>query len=327
MERVLVGSYAFQKDGERVTGYNIEIKPDAYALSMGVPENLRGLILRRITGPELLEMRESHSGFVSASGADSVTINMDCPERVTGVARTTEESYLALVQAVAPFLMRAGEEAVAGVYDSAAMEARGRRLAEIGGEITHLANLSKTTENAEEARNADLGLAELFIERRQIYDQMITDVEAAIPSYTGNDRAKLEAFRDALKANAGMGLEELQAYRDDIQNQSYYNYASMMSLWNELGEIHTKFLELRTAFYASQSGEERTSLTDQGWQLLIRRKEIYDEMLRQTESATVFRQSEVDAITGLRQDIVTNMQTYYVDVDFDALRAQFGGVI
>jgi hypothetical protein len=189
-----------------------------------------------------------------------------------------------------------------------------------------VAETARTTGDAAQEKAAELRLADIAIERRQIYDQMLSEVVAAIPSYSGEDRRKLEAFRDSLQASVGPDMETLGAWRTSVENDNYYSHAYMQSLWSRLDGIHAEFESLSSRYEeAEAAGDTATmgALSDEGWRLVLERKGIYDDMVRHINNSSVADPREFDQLNAYLAEIGRNLGQYFEDVDFDALGAQF----
>lgn len=332
VDRFAVGTYSFTFERDELRSQAINIQPGAEAQAAGIPADARNFVLARLTGRELLEMRESQAGVVTASGENTVTVSFQPAGNVrSAIASDPElyppdESYLALASVRAPMPVRAGTTVAAGAYDYSAFEASVRRLAEIRTEYMALATEAKTFESGEEERNTEIRMANLLMERRRVYDSMLESVEAALPSYTGDARAELERFRDSILETRGWSEEELTNFINSLSSDTFYSRAYVQARADELVSIQAEFMRVRDEYYASTDPAQSGQLVDQGWTLVLRRREIYEDILRRIDSALVFEPGDAERLNSFRAQVQAGMEAYYpsTEVDYDALRAEYG---
>jgi hypothetical protein len=300
-------------------------------VSLAPLDDGRGLVMTQIPGRKILEMVASHDAEITDN---SITLRMRVAGQVVSRVGSDPEIYpmsegylaVAAVNTYPMYLAATGEVAVSGAYNYEKMAERSQRLAELRTEFMQVAETARTTGDAAQEKAAELRLADIAIERRQIYDQMLSEVVAAIPSYSGEDRRKLEAFRDSLQASVGPGMETLGAWRTSVENDNYYSHAYMQSLWSRLDGIHAEFESLSSRYEeAEAAGDTATmgALSDEGWRLVLERKGIYDDMARHINNSSVADPREFDQLNAYLAEIGRNLGQYFEDVDFDALGAQF----
>jgi hypothetical protein len=329
VKRVEVGSYlfTFAEDG-KLESYIIEIKPGSEAASSGLPQAdvLRRLILARMDGTVLAEQLHE-----AASGEQEVSISFDVYSGATvrvpheGMY-PPNESYLAVASVVAPMFYPVAEEAGAlGTFG----RYRGR-LAEIRTEYLQVAQSLQTITAAEQEMSAEQQLAKLLLERRNIYVQMIADVDAMVPTASGEQLAQLESFRQKAAAERDMVSEEaLNAIitgSDLGEGEHYYSFVYMTSLWKELEQVHAQFNGLSQQYYETEDPDEKAGISDQGWALILRRREIYEEMLAHLSGAIVYDPDSYNKLAEYSRTLSTNMEAYLPDseVHYDALRQELG---
>jgi hypothetical protein len=330
VRRIAVGSYSFTfaEGGEKLDSYIIEIKPGSEAASAGAPQAdvLRRIILARMDGTVLAEQLHE-----AASGEQEVSISFDVYSGATvrvpheGLY-PPNESYLAMASVIAPmFYPVAGEAGALGTL--------GRfsgRLAEIHTEYLQVAQSLQTITTAEQEMAAEKRLAELLLERRGIYAQMIADVDAMIPTASGEQLAQLESFRQKAAAEMGKVSEEaLNAIitgSDLAEGEHYYSFVYMTSLWRELEQVHAQFDGLSQQYYATEDAEEKAKISDQGWELILRRREIYEQMLTHLSGAVVYDPDSYNRLAEYSRELSTNMEAYLPDseVHYDSLRQELG---
>ncbi|MEW5996251.1 MAG: hypothetical protein AB1657_01505 [Candidatus Micrarchaeota archaeon] len=334
---ILMGTYSFTRDEEGIVrDYTIFMREEAKAelaalgITLGPLDDGRGLVMAQIPGRRILEM--VHAGELEISG-NSLEMRMRVADQVVSKVGTNpeiypeSEGYLAVGRVNAFPIYVPVEAEAAGAYNYDAMAERSRRLAELHEEFARVADSAKTTESAEEERRAEGRLAEIAIERRQIMEQMLAELDSALPAYVGDDRRRLEEFRDALQRNMGPDLGSLRAWRASIEEETYYSRAYLLSQWKQLEGVHAQFDGLRAQYEeAERRGDEAEMgrIMDQGWLLLLQRRELYENMLRHMDTSTVVTPSARDALNVYRAEIERNFGQYFGDVDFAALRAEFG---
>ena len=337
VRQVEIGTYSFTTNEEgAVTNYTVLVKGarDALAeagVSLAPLDDGRGLVMTQIPGTKILEMVASHEAEIVDN---SITLRMRVADWVRSRVGSNPEFYprsegylaVAAVNTYPMYLAATGEVAVSGAYNYEKMVERGQRLAELRSEFAQVAESARTTDDAAQEKAAELRLAGIAIERRQIYDQMLSEVVAAMPSYSGEDRRKLEAFRDSLQESAGPDMETLEAWRTSVEQDTYYSHAYMQSLWSRLEGIHTEFESLSSRYdEAERAGDTATmgALSDEGWRMVLERRGIYDDMVRHINSSSVADPRALEQINGYLAEINGNLGQYFEDVDFEALRAEF----
>ncbi len=295
---------------------------------LDVPAEYRRLIMARVPSYELRTRMAESDRIAYDSVQNRVDIELTTAYQVRAGAFDTERILPYAEFSTGPVYMRT--EALRGPLGDMFREETAR-LAELHEEFDRVADTSKRTNSSEEERAAERRLAEILIERKEIYDRMLAETEAAIGTAAGEEKRVLEGFRDAINANLEVYFprvtaESLRAYIASTEEENYYSHAYMQVRWDELQALHLEFNRLSANYYAvpEENVAERDRIATEGWRLVLRRRELYEEMLGHIDTSTVATEESLAAVNAYRAQIEANFAQHMADVDYAALREEFG---